>query len=226
MPSKPTLTLLDYYTLIVESGNTSDPSLRWRNTWDIFATVTPQIGDPIIDAILNFHLGNLRTDAGLYLATLRNWSQGPQPFATRQFIWEDVQSGVAGLKTSAGPVGYGGEGAGNQSIPGSAVLFAKRIGTQGAKVTHMFLRGLLDDQDLAAETGGKYVFGSSPNVTAGKFHAIVTNRLASFMGAGLNPRLAAVHVGNHGAGPAFATPILDIVAVGPSENKQTRKNKR
>lgn len=226
MPSKPPLTLANTYTLIVESGNLTDPNLRWRNTWDIHATVEPQPSDAIISDLINFHLYNLRADAGVFLLTLRNWSQGPQPFASRPFLWEYNAGGVAGLKTGAPPHGYGGEAAGNQSIPGSAVLFAKRLTSGQNKNTNLFLRGLLDDADIAAETGGKYVFATGGRVTPGTFHAVVSAVLTPYMGASPNPGLVLVHVGNHGAGPAFSSPVVDVQGIAPSQNKQTRKNKR
>lgn len=226
MASKPVLTLANTYTLIVESGNLTDPSIRWRNTWDIHATVEPQSSDAIISAITDFHLSNLRTDCGIFLLTLRNWSQGPQPFASRPFLWEDIQAGIAGLKTSALPAGYGAEGVGNQSIPGSAVLFCKRLTAGQNKASNLFLRGLLDDADIVAETGGQYVFTAAPNVTGAKFTTIANSRLAGFVGVSADPGIVIVHVGNHSAGPAFSSPVTSVVLVKPSQNKQTRKNKK
>ena len=180
MPSRPVLTLAQAYTLIVESGNTSDPNVRWRNTWDIHATTQPTPSDPIITDLINFHLYNLRTDAGVFMLTLRNWSQGPQPFATRPFLWEYNVGGTPGLKTGTPPHGYNGEGAGNQSIPGSAVLFAKRQTLSGGKQTSLFLRGLLDDVDVVSETGGKYVYATGGHVTNGAFGAIVDHRCGRY----------------------------------------------
>jgi hypothetical protein len=226
MPSKPSLTLPNAFTLIVESGNLTDPTIRFRNTWDIHATVQPQPSDAIISAILDFHLGNLRTDCGVFMATLRNWSQGPQPFASRPFLWETTVGPVTGLKTAASPAGYGGEAVGNQSIPGSAVLFCKRQTAGGNKQTNLFLRGLLDEVDIIAETGGRYVFTAGPNVTPGKFTALVGHTLAPYIGSALNPGLIIVHVGNKGAGPAFSSPITGVQLIQPSENKMTRKNRR
>lgn len=226
MASKTVLTLANAYTLIVESGNLSDPNVRWRNSWDIHATVQPQPSDAIISAVTDFHLSNLRTDCGIFMLTLRNWSQGPQPFANRPFLWEDIQAGIVGLKTSPLPAGYNGEAIGNQSIPGSAVLFCKRLTTGQNKATSLFLRGLLDEVDIIAETGGKYVFAVGANVTGGKFTTIAASRLAGFIGPGADPGLILVHVGNKGAGPAFSSPVTSVALVRPSENKMTRKNKR
>lgn len=226
MPSRPPLTLANAYTLIVESGNTTDPNVRWRNTWDIHASVEPAPSDPVITDIINFHLYNLRTDAGVFMLTLRNWSQGPQPFISRPFLWEYNVGGTAGLKTGTPPHGYNGEGAGNQSIPGSAVLFAKRQTLSGGKQTSLFLRGLLDDVDVVAETGGRYVYATGGHVNNASFGAIVTSVLTPYLGAGKDPGLIIVHVGNHYAGPAFSSPITGVVGIGPSQNKQTRKNKK
>lgn len=226
MPSKPTLTLANAYTLIVESGNLSDPNVRWRNTWDIHATVTPQPSDAIISDITNFHLYNLRTDAGVFQLTLRNWSQGPQPFADRPFLWEHILGGTAGLKTNASPHGYGGQFPNPPTIPGAAVAFAKRLTSGQNKATNMFMRGLLDDDDIRAETGGKYTFFTGNRVTPALFHDIVSAVLTPYLGSGANPGLILVHVGNHSAGPAFSSPMVDLQLIGPSINKTTRKNKR
>jgi hypothetical protein len=229
MPSKPPLTLANTFTLIVHMQNTADPTVTWRNTWDINqSTATPSPSDAIFTAIQAFHQGNLRADANVEMMELRNWSQGPQPFSTRGFIWQKVIGPTAGAgdKTQPTPVGYGGEAAGNQQVPGSTVLFCKRFSGSGGKVSHLFLRGLLDAGDIAAETGGKPVFLPSPRVTQALFNAIVGNTLAPYFAPSSGPSLVNVHVGNKGAGPAFFSLVSSMAMIGPSQNKQTRKNKK
>jgi hypothetical protein len=229
MPPRPVLTLANAYTVIVNFQNTADPTVTWRNTWDILDVAgVPSPSDAIFTAIQAFHQGNLRADANVEMIELRNWSQGPQPFSSRGFIWQK-QIGVtagAGDKTQPTPVGYGGEGAGNQTVPGSVVLFCKRFSGAGGKVSHLFLRGLLDSGDIAAETGGKPVFVSSPRVTTALFNAIVGNTLAPYFAPSSGPALINVHVGNKGAGPAFSSLVSSVQLIDPSQNKQTRKNKK
>lgn len=225
----PPLTLANVYTLIVQMQNTADPTVTWRNTWDILdVSGVPSPSDAIFTAIQAFHQGNLRQDCNIQMMTLRNWSQGPQPFSTRGFIWEKLIGVTSGQgdKTQPTPVGYGGEAAGNQAVPGSVVLFCKRFSGSGGKVSHLFLRGLLDAGDIAAETGGKPVFIPSPRVTNALFNAIVSNTLAPYFAPSSGPALVNVHVGNHHAGPAFSSLISSVAMVGPSQNKQTRKNKK
>lgn len=229
MPSRPTLTLTNAFTLIVESQNTAQPNINWRNTWDIFSsTGAPAAGSAIVNAIVGFHQANLRSDCNLSKLIMRNWSQGPQPFADRPFLWEQllVSSFAPGTKQTTDPTGYGAESTGIQRIPGSVVLFAKRLTVPGSKPTNMFLRGLLDDDDLNIVTAGPPVFAPSPNVTGPKFNDIQNHFLSAFCTGLADPRLIIVHVGNHHAGPAFESSMTSIEMVGPSQNKQTRKNPR
>jgi hypothetical protein len=180
----------------------------------------------VIDAIQNFHLYNLRTDAGIFLVTLRNWSQGPQPFANRPFIWEIALGGTAGLKSAAAPHGYSGEQTGGTNVPGINVAFVKRVTEGGKKNTALFLRGLYDGDDVTTEVGGKWVTKGGSRVTSSTFQATANAAFSSYFGNSAIPHLAIVHVGNHGAGPAFASPIDSLQLIGPSTNKQTRKNKK
>lgn len=227
--SKPVLTLANAFTCIVTMQNTADPTVKWRNTWDILDSAgIPSPADTIFTAIQAFQQGNLRADANVEMLELRNWTQGPQPFSTRGFLWQKQIGPTAGAgdKTQPTPVGYGGEAGGNQVVPGSVVLFCKRFSGTGGKVSHLFLRGLLDAGDIAAETGGKPVFIPSPRVTNALFNAIVSNTLAPFFMPSSGPALINVHVGNKGAGPAFSSLVSSVQMVGPSQNKQTRKNKK
>ena len=229
MPSRPTLTLANCYTLIVESENPQNTGTNWRNTWDIYSsTGAPAPGAAIINALVAFHQANLRTECDIAKLTLRNWSQGPQPFAARPFIWEQFlgHAVAPGLKTSASPAGYGSEASGTQQVPGSTVLFAKRTTGAGSRATNMFMRGILDDGDVYAYTGGKPLLLTAAVVNPTSFNTVQNHFLSSYLTATADPRLIIVHVGNHYMGPPFASSMDALEMVNVSENKLTRKNKR
>jgi len=229
MPPRPTLTLTNAYTLIVESENPQVTGQTWRNTWDMFSsTGAPAPGAAIINAIVAFHQANLRDECDIAKLTMRNWSQGPQPFADRPFIWEQFlgHAVAPGLKSSASPTGYGSQSSGTQIVPGSTVLFAKRTTGAGGRASNMFLRGILDDQDVYAYSGGKPLLSPTAAVDPTTFNVIAEHWLSSYFVGTADPRLIIVHVGNHYAGPAFETSMTALEMVDVSQNKQTRKNKR
>lgn len=229
MASRPTLTLADAYTLIVELENPQAAGGTWRNTWDIYSSAgAPAQGSAIVNALVAFHQANLRTECDIAKLTMRNWSQGPQPFASRPFIWEQFlgASVAPGLKTSSSPTGYGSESSGTQIVPGSTVLFAKRTTGAGSRATNMFMRGILDDGDVYAYTGSKPLLLPTAVVNPTSFNTICQHWLSGYFVATADPRLCIVHVGNKYVGPPFESSMADLQMVDVSQNKQTRKNKR
>lgn len=224
----PSLTLPNAFTLVASFHNNVQPTNAWRSTIDIHATVQPVDGDPIIEALKSWWRANLRTDASLFQLALRNWSQGPVPFSQRGHLWESVYADALypGQKTAALPAGYGAEGIGNQHIGGEVCVLGKRTNSGAIKAANMFVRGLLDDVDTAAATGGGYAIVAGANVTAVKFNAISANFLINYLGAGRDPGLINVHTGNHHAGPAFSTPMINILFDRPTTSKQGRKSRR
>lgn len=226
--ARPVLTLPGAYSLTLEMGCANDANVNWRNTFDIWSpTSVPISTAPIITAIQGFLQANLRSDAFIATATLRNWSQGPQPFASRPFIWQvTLGSSVApGTKQSAPPNGYGGEEVTTDVTPGTICALVKRYSGPATRSSHLFLRGLLDQLDYACVTGGKPFLIATSNVTQAKFNQIVGQFLANYIGGGAAaPYLCVVHVGNHYNGPPFQSQVYQLALEGVTQNKQTRKN--
>lgn len=226
---RPVLTLPGYYQVIFQFTNSLDPAANWRNVWDISSPggAPANDNDPLIAALKGFHRANLHGQCLIEKITLRNWSQGPQPFANRANLWEIPQtSNNTGLKASASPNGYGAQDNAS-AMAGEVVLFAKRNSQGPFRGTSLFLRGLLDPLDAIAFAGGTWIPTASPNVTPATFQAIVTAHLGTYLNVPTSqPSLVVVHVGNHYAGPPIPTAMASLTYIRFSTNKQTRKNKK
>lgn len=203
----------------------------WRNSIAIFDTsAVPAPSDPIVSAMETFWKHNLITSCHYDHSELRHWTRGDVPFSAEGAIWNSSLGAGAGTKTAAGA--YSAEGTAGV---GKEVVAFIRIATSPGKEGKMYLRGLLDNQDVFSQAGGQWIFitPGPPNVTPAKFSALVTTDLGAFLGA-VNPRLCVVHFSvknwNASAGaPAnapFETPITSMTMVGPTVNKATRRSSR
>lgn len=203
----------------------------WRSSIVIRQTAgIPAPSDAIVQAMVSFWRGNLITTAHYDHSELRNWSRGNVPFSTQGALWLDPTGAGLGEKTGAGR--YPGEG--TEGV-GKEVCAFIRLSTGGPKQGKLFIRALLDNEDIAAQPGGPWVpiVPGPPNVTNTNFQTVVSNTIVAYLGAA-DPGLRVVHFSikewNLSGGSLltapFSTPIASLSYTGPTTNRPTRRSSR
>lgn len=185
----PAVTLADTYTIIVHMHNVFDPTIKWRNTHVVQYPLAqvPTPADQFIADIAAFHGDNLTDNCAVDEIEVRPWSFGNVPFSQQGALFRHTVNIVG---TKAAILAYNGHG--NEEMGGEVCALVERISTGTGRKGHMFLRGLLEDLDVAAFAGGQWVYKANPNVTPAKFASIVENRISAYLGAAALPGLGMV----------------------------------
>lgn len=224
MPSLPPLSLANAFQLLLHFQDLTDARVKFRDEFVIHQSVgVPQPADPIIVALSAWSAQQKLNATALVEVELRNWTQGPVIFSQRGAIWRETVNLVGSKQVT-----YGGMG---NFIGGEVVAYIRLDTTGGSKTGKKFLRALLDFDDVGnIEPGGPWVERGTARVTAITFHNSFSGPpgtdLHPYIGVGKDPGLIIVHVGNHHAGPAFSTPVVDMEYAAVTTNKITRKNRR
>lgn len=226
----PPVTLAHHYELIGHFIG-ADGVNKWRSSVVLFdSSAVPVDTDAIVTSMIDFWKRNLITTCHYDHTELRAWARGNQPFSTQAALW--TSSNLAGFGTKSSGGAYGAEG--TEGL-GKEVVASVKIDTTGPKPGRLFIRGLLDNGDAAAQAGGQWVelIPGPPNVTNTKFQLILGATIAPYFGTA-NPGLRVVHFSikewNANAGNPLFSPFPSTVAdmnyIGPTTNKATRKNPR
>jgi hypothetical protein len=225
----PPVTLANHFELIGHFKG-ADGVNTWRNSIVVKdSSGTPgDISNPIPE-VCDFWRRNLITVCNLDHIELRNWARGVQPYSQAPALWTSTQNCGAGTKSASNA--YGAEG--SEGIGKEVVAFLRILSAPG-KEGKMFLRGLFDESDVAAQAGGQWVFivPGPGNVTPAKFTTLMNATIQTYFLS--DPGLRVVHfpVKRYLANPTnpgnlpYSTTISDMSMVGPSVNKSTRKSGR
>lgn len=221
------ITLPNVYTLIAHFLG-QDSVNTWRSEFHIYqSTGQPLPTDAIIGAAKTYWLGNLQTTCKLDHLELRRATWGDIPYASQAALWVD-SVGLFGLKVGA----YGAEGTAGV---GKEVVAYIRITNSGPKPGKQFIRGLLDNGDVYAQTGGQWVLittGTPSNVNDTKYQTLLgSSGLTGYFGGSADPRVCTTHfsIKEYNINPAnlpFESSISAMHLVGPTVNKAKRSNKK
>lgn len=218
-------TLPGVYTFIVEYQNIAQPSVQWRNTYDFFQSSLPQVGDSIANALRQWAQSMIHADARMFKASVYNWAKGRLPYPQGQPIWSESLNVTGTAETAwSYPSGYV-----PLPVGGEVVLRVDREHFGGARPGRLFLRTLLQEADLQSPgSGQKWTLTTVSPITQAHLNSIVT-------GSGLNnflnqtapgTGLCVVQYSPHTQTVHGFLPMTSFLLVGPSTNKQTRKNKK
>jgi hypothetical protein len=191
----------DHGHLIVET--TSNDGLRsWRNSIDMVwldSAGPPLYGDASVTAFINFLKGFQRADCHLSLARLAVWGKGNLPLADQPAYWEQPLS-IACASTGAGTV-YGGTATlGTTPIGEICVLLKKNAFGRAFRAGNMFIRNSVNQEYLAADTGGPPVLESSLDTSVpAAINSWCTDLLGAYCTDSALPRYVLVHAQKTGS---------------------------
>lgn len=185
----------DHGHLIVET-TANDGSHSWRNSidmvWDPSAG-NPLYGDASVTAFTNFLKGIQRADCHLSLVRLAVWGKGNLPLADQPAYWEQPVN-IACASTGAGTC-YGGTATlGTTPIGEVCVLLKKNAFGRAFRAGNMFIRNSVNQEYLAATTGGPPILESSLDTSVpAAVNAWATSNLGAYCTDSPLPRYVLVH---------------------------------
>lgn len=222
--ANPPVTLPGIYTAIAEYFVTSDPKIKWRNSYDFAASAPPDAGTPVVAAIASFARAMIFSDCTLGTVKIYNWARGTQPYPTGLPIAEsnlnnagdaDTQWVFGGLQTAAG---------------NDVCLRIDKPHVGVGRPGRFFFRNFIPDSNLEAVRGDQWSLVPSTPITPVHLDNVLTaSGMANYLhGAPFTDGSAMVtvqysHKTNTVHGFNYDT---DWVLVGATTNKPTRKSKK
>lgn len=212
------------YEYIVTQQNNIDPTIEFRNTVSFFSPTVPTPSDGIIVALNAYFNSMVHSDVNTIQCAVYKWVRGgPSPYPTGLPIFV-LPINVAGVADAAW--GYSGS---EKGVGGEVCLRIKKTNTGGLKPGRLYLRGLLRENDVIAESGGRWVFQSGTPITSAKHALIVQSTgLLNYLGTHLlNPEYlfdVAYSKKHTTVGPGEM--VFDLTMEGPTTNKISRKSRR
>jgi hypothetical protein len=155
MPSPVFLT--DAYEMIISYQNTSDPTLKWRNTWEIFSTSAPLPTDPLVSNLIL--LGLAFADASVTLETIScyAWARGTVPYPEGSALWVKTVGSACTAGSDWGTV-RASYIAGDKSL----CLRIDKEPFGSGRPGRNFIRGLIGTSDVSAIAGGRWQLDHTP----------------------------------------------------------------
>lgn len=219
----PPLFLPSVYSIVYEMQNIADPALKWRNTYDFHSPALPTPADPIFTALTNLQHSMTWSDSTLIEARVYNWAKGAPPYPTGLPIFTIPlhSPGGAPLAWSAN--------AGDTAAGGEVVLRVDRAHGGVGKPGRLFYRSIPRAADIQAISGGKWSIPGGSPFQPSQFATIKTaTGINNFFqgGSSTTGNLVVVQYSpKHQTVSGYAV-ISDLIFVGVTTNKQTRKNKK
>lgn len=213
------------YTIICEMENTSDPTIKWRNTYDFQCVTPPTNTSSLMDNVMHFQDSMTDDDSTFVEMRVYNWSKGANPYPTGLPLFVRTVNAPGDATAAWGRLSH------VPAAGGEVCLNIARRASGAVKPGRFFFRSTIRDEDVQSLSGGKWTFTS---IGAGLFTQTQLDSIVSLSGLSANllggtdanNKLVLVPYsklhGTHGT----AEPVANIVMVGVTTNKQTRKNKK
>lgn len=207
MPSLPPLSLANTFEYIIHMRNSAVHETTWRNTYSVHRTTAPTPADTIENAFAAVHQTLLLNFAEVFAVEVRNWTQGPVPFSNRPALYvNEFTTPLIGTRNTDFP-----PGAGAEALGAEVAARVKRTLTTRHKPSNLFIRYAVTNNDVDAAPDGGYIFQSGAPLDALHISSALNTHLSAFLGAGADPGIVVVGVGNHHAGPPFTNPVSTFV---------------
>ena len=219
------LTYPGVYTIVCEMENTANTAIKWRNTYDFVAAVTPTDSNPIMDNVMHFQDSMTDPDSTFVEMRVYNWAKGAQPYP------DGLPLFVRTVNAPGDAVAAWGRGSATPAAGGEVCLNIARRASGPVKPGRFFFRSTIRDADIESISGGRWTFttGGAALFTQTALNTIVADSgLAANLLGGVDPtnKLVLVPYSKlHGTHGTFEV-VSSIVLIGVTTNKQTRKNKK
>lgn len=217
------VTLPGAYDIIFGVHNFDDPAIKWRQTFTFQSTISPVIGEGIVEALATFSNACVRSDSVNDSIAIYNWARGRQPYPTGDAVAVDTLS-VAGSAASHWPH----LNSTYDPAPGEVCLRIDHAPSVGSKPGRSFLRGLLGEADITSLTGGAVLLVPTvTNLQADLNTLLSTSGLSAYFGSGTGgQRLCIVRYSPKTNVVHGAVDVNGFNVIGATTNKRQRRNRR
>jgi hypothetical protein len=211
------------YDAIFEFTNNAAPLDKWRTTLTYIQTIVPSPTDAFIIAIEGVWKAFVHPDVTLSTITVYNWSRGALIYPAGSPIFTKTTNVVGTADTNwphLAPL-YSPNG-------GEVCLRMDHEPTTGGKPGRSFLRALLGEDDVSAQSGGRWILNPTLANLQSDLNGILTGGgLMPYFGAGLGGTIIGIQrfSKKHSVVGPFV-PCTGFTLIGVTTNKLTRKNKK